>query len=56
MKEKDYIAATNLVKIRLARHLIRDILVDGEANIKNQEFIQKILYNWEAVSEKRLGV
>ena len=56
MKEKDYIAATNLVNIRLVRQLIRDILVDGEVQLKNQEFIQKILYNWEAVSEKRLGV
>jgi hypothetical protein len=53
MKEKDYIAATNLTKVRIALRITRDILLDNKITTEDQLVIINILHKWEAVLVKR---
>jgi hypothetical protein len=49
MTEQEYIAATNLAKVRMAIHVVRDILpgFDGVTTDESQSKIMQALCDWQ---------
>jgi len=56
MKEKDYIAATNLAKVRMATYVIAHIFVDGEITSRDKGAIEYILDKWTSRLEQRVDM
>lgn len=56
MKEKDYINATNLAKVRAAKTIVRD-LVPGDPGISEEEYshVLRCLGAWEARFEREIS-
>lgn len=56
MKESDYINATNLAKVRMAREIIRDVLPDG-THLTNEEqrFLMRATDAWQARLERAIS-
>ena len=47
MKEADYITATNLVKVKMAQSIVRDLFPDKCVLSTEQIEVLKILNRWE---------
>jgi len=56
MKEKDYIAASNLVKVRMAQQICGGIFTDKDITAEEQAAVMETLYQWEAKLVKKVGL
>jgi hypothetical protein len=56
MREKDYIIATNIARVRIMKDILRDILSGAEYGVGEEEAqsVAMMLRRWEAALEQKI--